>query len=471
MLTGCMVGPDYKRPDAQSPIEFKELAGWTAATPMDTIPRGSWWSVYNDPVLNGLEEQVNVSNQTVKQAEAAYRAAAANVQVARASLFPVLGLGAGVTGTSNGSLTSISGSSGGRGFSSSSSGRTNYDLELNLSWDLDVWGRIRRQIEGSAAAAQVSAADLANAQLAAQVSLATDYFELRGSDALQRLLDDTVADYERSLQITENQYNAGTAARSDVITAQTQLETTWAQAVNVGVARAQFEHAIAVLTGHAPAELTIVPGSLATEVPVAPASLPSTLLERRPDIAAAERSMAQENALIGVQVAAYYPDISLSALYGYVGSPLGSLIQATNRVWSLGAAANETLFEGGSRPAAVAAARANYDASVASYRQTVLTSFQQVEDQLSTLRILQQQADVQDRAVRLARQAVQVALNEYRAGTVAYTTVVTNQATALADEQAALTIRMQRLEASTTLIGALGGGWESSMLHAEASAF
>lgn len=470
-----MVSPDYKRPDAPVPVTFKETKGWKPATPVDEITRGAWWSVYHDPVLDGLERQVNISNQTVKEAEAAYRAAAAEVLVARASLYPVLGLGTGASrfGSGEGAASSARSGiitpsvtvpspttrSGGGTFT-----RNTYDLQATFDWDLDVWGRIRRQIESSAAAAQLSAADLANAELSAQITLATDYFELRGSDALQRLLDDTVQQFERSLRITENQYNAGVAARSDVITAQTQLESTRAQAINVGVARTQFEHAIAVLTGHPPANLTLPPGRLATEVPVIPVSVPSTLLERRPDIAAEERAMQQENALIGVQIAAYYPDISLSALYGYSGSPLGSLIQASNQAWSLGAAASQTLFEGGLRPAQVRAARATYDQAVALYRQTVLTAFQQTEDSLSALRILQQQAGVQDNAVRLARQAVQIALNEYRAGTVAYTTVVTNQATALADEEAALSIQIQRLQASVALIGDLGGGWTASDL-------
>ena len=312
-LSGCMVGPDYQRPDAPSAAAFKELAGWKPATPMDTIDRGAWWSVYHDPVLDGLERQINISNQTVKQAEAAYRAAAAEVDVARASLFPVLGVNAGVTGSSSGSgTTSSSGSSSVVAPSGSGHGgttvHTNYTLQSTASWDIDVWGRIRRQIESNAAAAQVSAADLANAQLSAQISLANDYFQLRGSDALQRLLDETVAAYEKSLRITQNQYNAGTAARSDVITAQTQLETTRAQEIFVGVARAQFEHAIAVLTGQPPADLTLAAGPLTVDVPVAPAVVPSALLERRPDIAASERAMEQQNALIGVEVAAYYPD-------------------------------------------------------------------------------------------------------------------------------------------------------------------
>ena len=363
---------------------FKELAGWKPATPMDAIDRGAWWSVYRDPVLDGLERQADVTNQTIKAAEAAYRQAAAEVRVARASLFPVIGVNGGVRTNGSGgggggggggvavansgvggSTRSISGSGG-------SSTTTNYTLEGTVDWDLDLWGRIRRQVESNAAAAEVSAADLANARLSVQVAIATDYFQLRGADALQRLLDETVAAFERSLQIAQNQYKVGIAARSDVITAQSQLEATRAQAINVGVARAQFEHAIAVLIGHPPAELTLGAGPLAAQVPVPPPGLPSALLERRPDIAAAERTMVETNALIGVQTAAYYPDVTLSALYGFVGSPVDSLIQTANRVWSLGASASQTLFEGGARSAAVEAAQAAYDQSVATYRQTVL---------------------------------------------------------------------------------------------------
>ena len=321
-----------------------------------------------------------------------------------------------------------------------------------------MWGRIRRQVESDVAAAQVSAADLANATLVAQATLATDYFELRYQDALEKLLTDTVAAYTDALRITQNQYNAGTANPSDVASAQTQLDTTRAELVNVGVLRAQYEHAIAVLTGVAPAELTIQPGVLAADAPVAPGVIPATLLQRRPDVAAAERTMQQQNALIGVQVAAFYPDISLSAVYGYSGSPLGSLIEAANRVWSLGASATETLFEGGLRNSEVAAARAAYDASVATYRQTVLTAFQQVEDQLSNLRILEQQAVATAQAVRSAQRSVQIALNTYRAGTAVYTNVITQQTALLGDQQSALSVQEQRLVASVTLVQALGGG-------------
>ncbi len=471
-LTGCAVGPDYRRPPAIVPASYKEVAGlipvgWKLGQPADAIDRGAWWSVYKDPVLDRLVRQIDISNQTLKASEAAYREARAVVQEARSQLFPTVGLSAGVTRSSSGSGRGSSGftSVSGVGTSTFSSGPiTDYSLSSNASWDLDVWGRVRRTVESDVASAQASAADLASARLSAQGQLAVAYFTLRYNDQLLRLLNSTVADFQRSLQITQNQYNAGTAARSDVITAQTQLLSTQAQAVNVGVQRATLEHAIAVLTGRPPADLAIPPAAFASTIPVAPPSIPAALLERRPDIAASERQMQQQNALIGVAVAAYYPDLSLSALYGYSGNPLGSLIQASNRLWSIGASASQTLFEGGLRPAQVAAARAAYDQSVATYRQTVLTAFQGVEDELSTLRILKQQAVVQDEAVRSARQAVQIALNEYRAGTVAYTTVVTAQATLLADQETALLVQEDRLIASATLIQDLGGGWDTSRL-------
>jgi NodT family efflux transporter outer membrane factor (OMF) lipoprotein len=475
MTAGCMVGPDYHAAEAPKSAAFKELAGWQISQPADAADRGAWWSVYNDPVLDGLERQIDVSNQTLKASEASYRNAKALVDEARANLFPTLGLTAGATRSSSGSGSSSSSS-----FSSSSlstgtttSGisagsisrtRNNFSLEGSASWDLDVWGRIRRQVESNVAAAQASAADVASARLSAQGSLATYYFELRSEDSLQVLLDQTVKEYERSLLITQNQYGAGTAARSDVVAAQALLESTRSSAIAVAELRSQYEHAIAVLTGHAPSELTIAPSTLTNVVPVVPPGVPSTLLQRRPDVAAAERTMQQQNALIGVAVAAYYPDISLSALYGYSGDPLRSLISVANRVWSLGASASETLFDGGARSSAVTAARATYDQSVATYRQTVLTAFQQVEDQLAALRVLEKQAVVQDRAVADIRQAVTIALNQYRAGTVAYTTVITEQEQALTNEQTALTIRQNRLVASVALIQALGGGWDASAL-------
>ncbi len=466
-LAGCMVGPDYKRPDAPVPPAFKENIGWKPGQPRDDIEKGAWWSVYDDPELDRLERMVDVSNQTVKQFEAQYRNAVALVGEARASLFPTATATAGVTrsrGGGGGFSSGGTGVSGGAGRSAT----TIYTLSGNATWDIDVWGRVRRQIESNVAEAQVSAGDLANAKLSAQATLATDYFDLRAEDLLERLLRETVAAYQRALDIVQNQYRAGTLASSDVVTAQAQLESARAQLEGVGVQRQQYEHAIAMLTGHAPSELTIPPAPLTDNVPVVPAGLPSALLERRPDIAAAERQMQQENALIGVQVAAYYPDISLSALGEVTGSPLGAIFNASNRVWSLGASAAETLYSGGLRPAAVRAAQATYDQYVAVYRQTVLTAFQQVEDALSNLRILERQAAAEAIAVASTRRAVEVELNAYRAGTVAYTSVITEQTLLLGNQQTALSIQQSRLVASVALIEALGGGWSAADLPTRA---
>jgi NodT family efflux transporter outer membrane factor (OMF) lipoprotein len=397
---------------------------------------------------------------------------------ARSSLFPTVGLSSGVThsgsgssggsgsgGTSAGTSTAVSTT--GSSFGGSSANSTQYRLSGTVSWDLDVWGRIRRQVESSKAAAQVSAADLANAQLSAQGTLAVDYFDLRAEDALTQLLTDTVANFRRALQITQNQYSAGTSSSIGYVTALAQLQSTEAQLIAVDIQRQQFEHAIAVLTGRPPADLSIARAPLAANVPVVPPGLPSALLERRPDIAASERVMQQENALIGVQIAAYYPDISLSALGEYAGSPLGHLFDVGNQFWSLGAAGTETLFEGGFRTASVQAARATYEASVATYRQTVLTAFQGVEDSLSNLRILELQARAEATAVASTSRAVTATLNAYRAGTVPYTSVITEQNLLLADQQSALAIQQSRLIASVALIEALGGGWSSSDLPAK----
>ena len=516
MLAGCMVGPDYRRPPAIAAARYKELAGWKPSTPRDAVDRGPWWSIYQDPVLDRLERQVVVSNQTLREQEAAFRQAVAVVAEARSQLFPTigattsvtrsagggggarggtttltspsLGTGLGTTGTGVGTgtgtgvaqgtnvgtntLTTTSTTSGTGSTRSGFGGGTaytSYDLTGTVDWEIDLWGRIRRLVESDVALAQANAADIANVLLSSQAQLAIDYFELRASDSLAALLSDTIRDYQQALKITTNQYNVGVAARGDVITAQTQLETAAASLINVGVLRSQLEHAIAVLTGRAPADLTIPPAKLAARVPAVPPGLPSDLLERRPDIAAAERSMAAQNALVGEAVAAFYPQVTLSALYGYVGNPLSSLIQAANRIWSLGASASESLFEGGARTAAVAAARASYDQAVATYRQTVLVAFQGVEDQLSALRIYEQQARALDEAVALARRAVQIALNEYRAGTQPYTTVITAENTLLADEETALTVQQDRFVASVTLVEDIGGGWNATAIPSRGS--
>jgi NodT family efflux transporter outer membrane factor (OMF) lipoprotein len=430
---------------------------------VDDIDKGAWWSIYHDPELDRLERMVEVSNQTVKEFEAQYRNAVALVGVARAGLFPTVTASSSVTRGAGGGGSGSSGvaTGGGRG------PNTIYSVEGAVSWDLDVWGKVRRQIESNVAGAQVSAGDLANAKLSAQATLATDYFDLRAEDSLEQLLRETLAAYQKALDITRNQYRAGTSSSADYVTALAQLQSTQALLVGVGVQRQMYEHAIAMLTGHAPSDLTIAPGLLASTVPVVPPGLPSALLERRPDIAAAERQIQQENALIGVQIAAYYPDISLSALGGFEGAPLSQLFNVANRVWSLGASGVETVFSGGARPAAVAAARATYDQYVATYRQTVLTAFQQVEDALSSLRILQQQAAAEDIAVASTRKAVDVTLNEYRAGTVAYTSVITEQALLLGNQQTALSVRQSRLVETVALIEALGGGWNAADLPGE----
>jgi len=471
LCSACMVGPNYQKPDTPMSVSYKELQGWTIAQPQDAADRGDWWSVYRDPALDELERQVDVSNQTIKQFEAQYRNAVALVQEAQANLFPVVGLNGNVTRSSgfSGSGTSSSGAVSGTStgsFTGRGAGtpRTQYSVQGSVTWDLDVWGRVRRQVESQVAGAQLSAADVANARLSAQATLATDYFNLRAEDSLQTLLQQTVAYYQRALAIVQNQHAAGTVSAADVVTAQAQLEGARAQLVGVGVQRSLFEHAIAVLTGHPPADLTVPVGALASGVPVMPPGLPSTLLQRRPDIAAAERQMQEENALIGVQIAAFYPDISLSTLGAFIGSPLSQLFTVANRTWSLGAAASETLFNGGARTSAVAAARATYDQSVANYRQVVLTALQQVEDQLSSLRILEQQKHAEDVAVAAAQRAVDVIFNQYRAGTVAYTSVITEQQTLLADQQAQLAVQQSRLVASVTLIEALGGGWGTGQL-------
>lgn len=450
-LGGCMVGPNYHRPAAIVPPAYKEAPGWTRARPADGAVKGEWWNVYHDPVLSRLEPQVAISNQTLKADYAAYEQARAIVREVRAGLFPVVELNGGATRSGGGENT---------GSAAKSSGT----FEGTVSWVPDIWGKIRRQIQSSGAAAQVSAADLANATLSARASLASDYVNLRAQDALITLLKKTVKAYQRSLTITENQEKAGVTSPLDVVTARSQLEGTQAQLINAGVARAQYEHAIAVLVGRPPAELSLAPGKLMVEVPEVPVGVPSTLLQRRPDIAAAERAMAEANAQIGVAVGAFYPDLTLSALGGYAASPIGGLFSISNTLWTLGTSATETLYEGGSRTAAVAAAKFGYQQSVANYRQTVLTAFQQVEDGLSDLRILAKQAKAEQAAVKSAARAVQIALNEYQDGTQAYTTVVVEQVTLLTDQEALLAVQQNRLLASIALIQALGGGWQCADL-------
>jgi NodT family efflux transporter outer membrane factor (OMF) lipoprotein len=446
LLSGCMVGPNYVRPTAPTPAAYKELQGWAQARPADDIDRGAWWSIYNDPLLDQLERQIDIGNQNLRAYEAAYRKARATVAEARASLFPTLSATGSATRQRESSRTS-----------------TAKTTEFSASWDLDLWGKVRRQVESDKAGAEASVAELASIRLAAQAELATDYFELRYQDSLTKLLTETVEAYKRSLAITQNQYATGVAARSDVITAETNLKTTQSSLIAAGVLRAQYEHAIAILIGKPPADLSIPPGELPATVPDVPVQVPSTLLQRRPDIAEAERTLQQQNALIGVETAAFYPEISLSAAFGY-SSASGALFNISKQIWSLAASGTEKLFDGGKRSAAVEAARATYEQAVANYRQTVLTAFQDVEDNLSGLRILSEQGEMQAQAVASARDAVRITLNEYKAGTTTYTAVVTAQATALSNEQTALQIMESRMTSNVGLIKALGGGWTDALL-------
>ncbi len=457
-LAGCAVGPDYKRPETVQPVAFKENAGWTPAQPADHIDRGAWWSVYQDPTLDGLIRQIDVSNQNLAIAEATYRQARGLVSETRAALFPTVTATGGVTragsGGGSGQVTGGVVVGGGAGGS-----QTRYSAALGASWAPDVWGRIRRNIEAARANAQVSAADLASARLSLQAELAANYFALRAVDEQQRLLNRNIEGYQRTVTLTNNQYQAGVAARADVITAETQLKTTQAQAVDLGVQRAQLEHAIAVLVGKAPSDFTLATASLAVAVPVAPVGVPSTLLERRPDIAGAERAVAAANAQIGVATAAFFPNLTLSGSEGYNANALGDLFNASSNIWSYGPSLALTVLDFGARKARVRQARANYDRQVAAYRQTVLVGFQTVEDQLAALRVLETEAVLRNDALTSARRAEELALNRYRAGQVDFTTVVQAQTTATAAEQNALIVQRQRLLASVSLIEALGGGW------------
>lgn len=461
VLFGCSVGPNYVRPTTEPPSAYKEAVPFKQAEPRDQEPRGPWWMVFKDPKLDALLSQVEVSNQTIKAAEARVREARALTQAARAALFPLVSANASATrsGSGGGTGNSISNTTGPSG-----GVRNNYNVALDVSWEVDLWGRVRRTIEASEATAQASVADLEAAKLLAQAQLAEDYFLLRVQDAQIRLLNDTVEAYQRSLQLTRNQYAVGVAARADVAQAETQLKSTQAQSIDAGVQRTQLEHAIAVLLGKAPADFSVTAEIVPTEFPPIPPGIPSELLERRPDIAGAERRAAAANAQIGVAEAAFFPDLTLSATGGFQSSVLSQLFSLPSRYWSLGPALAQTIFDAGLRRAQTAQAIATYDENVANYRQTVLTGFQEVEDNLAALRILEQEAAVQDEAVKAARESLAITLNQYRAGTANYLAVVIVQATALANERAALTILGRRLTASVALIQALGGGWNAAAL-------
>ena len=469
-LSACLVGPNYRRPSVTTPPAFKEAAGWVPARPADEIDKGAWWSVFNDPVLDGLERKVQISNQTLAVAEAAYREARAIVAEDRALLFPTVAITSSATVTS-GSATATTGSgAAASGTAVSSSGATTrqYQVGAQASWAPDLWGKIRREIESARGTAQASAADIAYAQLTVQSELAIDYIALRMTDAEKLLLQREVSAYERSLVVTADQYRAGTVSRSVLLTAQSTLNLAKGGLVDLDRLRTQYEHAIAVLIGQPPADLTIEP--IADWSPAPPPTVlevPSTLLQRRPDVAAAERSAAAANALIGVAVAAYYPDLTLSGSAGFASTALQTLFNGPAALWSLGADATETVLDFGARRAAVAASRAAYDEAIATYRQTVLTAFQNVEDSLAAARVLQAEQALDADAAAEATQNVTITVDEFQAGTVDYTTVAAAEAIAVSAQVTELTVKAERLTEAVDLIEALGGGWSTAELKSE----
>ena len=452
LCAGCMVGPDYFKPSVPMTATYKEDQGWKLARPSDTIPRGKWWEIFGDPQLNALEEQVSEANQNVKVAEAHFRQARALIGFARAGLFPTVSAGF--------SASSLRDSTN-RPFVTSANGASTGDFLLtgDISYEIDLWGRIRRSVTAAREEAQATAGDLESARLSIQAELAVDYLELRSADAQQRLLNDTVQAFKEALQLTINRFEGGAAPKSDVAQAQTQLETTQVQATDIAVQRAQLEHAIAVLIGKPPAEFSLQPAPLDLQPPDIPAGLPSELLERRPDIAAAERRVAEANEQIGIAKAAYFPTVTLNALLGFESSSIRNLGGWQSFLWAVGSSLAQTIFDGGRRRATSEAALANYDATVASYRQATLDAFQQVEDNLAALRILEQETQQQERAVVSARESLQLFTNRYKGGVDNYLQVITAQTVALSNERNQVDIMRRRRDASVLLVKALGGGW------------
>jgi NodT family efflux transporter outer membrane factor (OMF) lipoprotein len=445
LVAGCAVGPAYQRPSTPEPAAFKEAQGWTPAAPADALERGSWWTLFNDPLLNQLADSIEVSNQNVAAAVASYEQARALVAQQRASLFPLV------------TLDASADRSGARG-----AGADNrYRMSIGGSWEPDVWGRLRAGVSAASASAQASAADLASARLSAQGELAADYFSLRQIDAQRALLATTIEGYQRVLQITRNRYNAGIAAHSDVLQAQTQLANAQSDALTLDRQRAQLEHAIAVLVGKAPADFSLPATTWQVTVPEVPTGVPSTLLQRRPDISAAERRVAVANEQIGIARAAYFPNIGLSASLGTSGSAVADLFRVSNAVWSFGLSAAQTVFNAGATGAAVTGAQAEHRVAVARYRQTVLDAFADVENQLSATRVLAQQQDLRRQASEAADQVEQQILNRYKAGQVSYTEVVTAQVTALQARRQLVQVQADRQTTAVALIQSLGGGWHA----------
>jgi NodT family efflux transporter outer membrane factor (OMF) lipoprotein len=458
LLAACTVGPDYKRPAATTAATYKELegTGWKTAEPADARIRSAWWEVYNDSALNALEQQVASANQNVQAAQARFRAARAQVEQFRSQFFPVV--------TANGGYSRARSSENVKFKSTAGKTLNDWIVGADATWEPDLWGRVSRSVEGARANAQASAADAQSALLSMQAELATDYFELRGIDREQQLLDDTIAAYKEAVELTQNRYKGGIATDADVAQAQTQLRTTQAQAIDLGVQRAQLEHAIAILIGQTPSTFSLPVAPLVAVPAVAPVGVPSTLLERRPDIAAAERQMVDLNAQIGVATAAYFPNLILSVTGGLEATNFSDWLLAPARFWSLGPTLAGTLLDFGGRAAKKAEAQANYDEGIAQYRQTVLTAFGQVEDNIAALRVLEQEAQAQDDAVSAAQRSLAIVSNRYKNGAITYLDVVVAQTTALTNEREAVSIARRRMAASVALIKALGGGWDATSL-------
>jgi NodT family efflux transporter outer membrane factor (OMF) lipoprotein len=458
-LAGCSVGPKYVKPTAEVPADFKETpSNFKVAQPSDAVTKGKWWEIYGDTQLNSLEEQVNVSNQTLKSAEAQFREARAAVRISRGALYPTVGVNPSAGHTEQSENAPL--------FNKQTEVRSynNFSLPFDFSYELDLWGRVRKTIEASRSEAQASAGDLANVNLSLHAELAMDYFQLRGLDAEKQLLDSTVVSYQKAVDLTNSRFKAGIASAVDLAQAQTTLETTRAQAVDVEVDRSAFEHAIAVLVGKPASTFHIDPLPLDLLPPAMPPGVPSDLLERRPDISAAERRVQEANANVGVARTAYYPLVTLGGVGGFQSSAFTTLIQGPSGLWSLGGQAAQTIFDGGVRRGTNEQARAAYDKSVSDYRGTILTAFQEVEDNLAALRILEDEANKEDGAVAAAQHSVNLSVTRYKGGVTNYLEVTTAESQSLADQVTAVTIRTRRMTASVNLIKALGGGWSISQI-------
>jgi NodT family efflux transporter outer membrane factor (OMF) lipoprotein len=446
-LSSCAVGPNYHRPEPQAVLAYKEQGDWKASEPADSLDRGPWWQIFDDPVLDGLERQIDVSNQNLKASWDAYMQSRALVLQAKNAYWPSVGVTAERQRSNE--------------YLAPNAVQTVNTVGATGSWSLDIWGATRRTVESDRDSAQASHTAVALARLSAQAALATDYFELRAQDSLQQLIKDTVEDYQHALTITEARFKYGVAGRADIVTAETQLLTSQASLVNVELTRGQLEHAIALLIGKTPADFALEPAPLRSDVPSVPPGVPSTLLERRPDIAQAERRMAAANAQIGVAISAFFPTLTLTGDASHASTGMQGLLSASNGSWAVGAELAATLFDIEGRRAVVRQARAAYAQAIDTYRQTVLTSFQQVEDNLLALRVLEHQASIEARAVTAAREAERLTLDQYKSGTVPYTSVITAQTTTFSSEQTALSVQQDRLTASVALIQALGGGWRT----------